>query len=103
MRKVTQNAVNAFMSQGTMSESNTMVSTNIDETMMYLHGHHIARIDHESGVISINSCGWMTNTTKERLNGIPGVSIKQKDFLWYLNGKQWDGNPIEVTPELINS
>ena len=39
----------------------------------------------------ITSAGWPTNTTKERLNGLNGVNIYQKDFQWYLNGEAWNG------------
>ena len=34
--------------------------------------------------------------TKERLNGLHGVSITQKNFIWYLNGKKWNGNLIKI-------
>jgi hypothetical protein len=42
-------------------------------------------------VLQISNAGWASNTTKERLNGIPGVHIKQKNWTWYLNGQEWDG------------
>jgi hypothetical protein len=38
----------------------------------------------------------MTTTTKERLNGLNGVNIHQKDFQWYLNGEAWNGVAILV-------
>ena len=36
----------------------------------------------------INHQGYKINSTKERLNGIPGVCIQQKKGIWYLNGKE---------------
>jgi len=44
----------------------------------------------------ITNAGWQSNTTKERLNGLSGVSIYQKNFQWFLNGKPWNGDWITV-------
>ena len=55
-----------------------------------LHGNTIAVID-ELGVLSVSNAGWASNTTKERLNGLPGVRVNQKNWSWYLNGTEWDG------------
>ena len=46
--------------------------------------------------LSITNAGWESNTTKERLNGLDGVSIQQKAGIWYLNGKEWEGELIDV-------
>jgi hypothetical protein len=59
-----------------------------------LHGNIIARW--EDGHIAITNAGWFTPTTKERLNAIPNVQIHQKDFMWYLNGRPWDGSWTKV-------
>ena len=56
-----------------------------------LHGNTIATID-ELGVLSVSNAGWASNTTKERLNGIPGVRVHQRNWNWYLNGVEWDGS-----------
>ena len=55
-----------------------------------LHGNTIAVLD-ELGVLSVSNAGWASNTTKERLNGIPGVRVHQKNWTWFLNGQEWDG------------
>jgi hypothetical protein len=60
-----------------------------------LFGNKIAAIESD-GRLWISNAGWDTKTTKERLNGLPGVSIQQKKGEWYLNGNQWDGNPTYV-------
>jgi hypothetical protein len=62
-----------------------------------LHGNEIAyRYNDPERTLSITDAGWQTNTTKERLNGIPNVHIHQKDWVWYLNGEEWNGNLIDV-------
>jgi hypothetical protein len=90
MRKITKEAVEKFLSKETFRKSNMSVEAGFEVWMLKLHGNTIATID-ELGVLSISNAGWASNTTKERLNGIPGVHIKQKNWTWYLNGEQWDG------------
>lgn len=102
-RKITQDAVNAFMSGGVgvkcngygaiFSRDNTVVhkGQGTGTTSLHLHGHLIAR-RFADGSIEIGAAGWLSNTTKERLNGIPGVHIQQKKGQWYLNGVEWDGS-----------
>jgi hypothetical protein len=67
----------------------------VHDGLMYLHGNLIAKYN-DMGRLEISNCGWFSPTTKERLNGLKGVSIEQKDFQWFLNGKLWDGSMIEV-------
>jgi hypothetical protein len=61
---------------------------------MYLFGNLIAV--NNNGVISVSNAGWESITTKERLNGIPGVNIKQSKGLWYLNGVEWNGKLTKI-------
>ena len=91
MRKITKEAVNKFLSREPFRKSNMSVEGGFEVWMLKLHGNTIATID-ELGVLSISNAGWASNTTKERLNGIPGVHIKQKNWTWYLNGQEWDGS-----------
>jgi hypothetical protein len=91
MRKITKEAVSAFLERKPFRKSNMSVEENGNEYRLKLHGNSIASID-ELGVLSISNAGWASNTTKERLNGIPGVRIHQKNWTWYLNGEVWDGN-----------
>lgn len=66
-------------------------------TIMKLHGNEIAyRYNDPKKTLSITNAGWATNTTKERLNSIPGVSIQQKAGVWYLNGQVWDGSLKDI-------
>lgn len=89
-RKITQQAVNAFLAGGNFKGSNTEVVTEDGYSYMYLFGNNIA-IKSDTGGIAIRNCGYKTNTTKERLNALPGVRINQKAGVWYLNGKEWTG------------
>lgn len=76
-----------------------MGNTSTDGNGYYLHGNKIAEWRENTGIDSlwITSAGWKSATTKERLNGLNGVSITQKDFEWYLNGKKWDGQWIRIS------
>jgi hypothetical protein len=66
-------------------------------TILLLHGNEIAyRYNDVDRTLSITDCGWQSVTTKERLNGIPNVQIQQRNFEWFLNGKQWNGNLIDI-------
>lgn len=38
----------------------------------------------------------MRTITKERLNALPYVNIVQRNYVWYLNGQEWDGNKIDI-------
>jgi hypothetical protein len=105
MRKITDAAVNAFMNKTPFSSSNTTVElqamfthsgkTFIDAVIMRLHGNVIAIWSKEQG-ICVTNAGWFSNTTKERLNGLPEVSIYQKKGEWFLNDKKWDGSLVNV-------
>jgi len=91
MRKITKEAVDKFLSKETFSKSNMSVEESYGVYKLKLHGNTIATID-ELGVLSVSNAGWTSNTTKERLNGIPGVRVHQKNWNWFLNGVEWDGS-----------
>ncbi|UZZ63862.1 hypothetical protein PSV6_2 [Pseudomonas phage PSV6] len=95
-RKVTQQAVNAFIAGRTgVFGGNTVVELSpLGEVLvMKLHGNAIARRDvGPFGTFEVRDGGWQSNTTKERLNGLPGVSVNQKQYVWFLNGAAWDGH-----------
>lgn len=97
MKIVTQKAVACFLNGRNAKFNNTEVVTENGVSKMYLFGNLIAKIDHSvGGVMRITNAGWDSNTTKERLNGLPNVRINQKNFEWYLNGKAWNGTWIDV-------
>jgi len=98
MRKVTADAVEAFMAGRTGKFSNTTVDVRPWQggqecVILALHGNPIARYPVAGGHDHMVVCdgNHQTNTTKERLNGLPGVRVHQKAGQWYLNGVAWDG------------
>jgi len=90
-RKITKESVSAFLDGRKFNKGNMSVEVESDCTKLKLHGNTIATID-ALGVLSISNAGWMSKTTKERLNGLPNVLINQKNWNWYLNGTEWDGS-----------
>ena len=90
MRKITQEAVDKFLSKTPFRKSNMAVVNDSGVYKLKLHNNTIASID-EFNMLSISNAGWRSNTTKERLNGLPNVRINQKNWNWYLNGQEWDG------------
>ena len=96
MIKITQQAVAAFKTfteqkggdaARTYSKSfgTTVVTHEKFVTKLVLHNNTIARHINGEG-LSINLCGWNTPTTRERLNGLPGVNLTTRKGQAYLNG-----------------
>ena len=97
MRKITKQAAEAFMDARPYKSSNTIVEVLPNVTILKLFGNKIAyRYNDPERTLSITNCGWQTPTTKERLNGLPNVSINQVKGQWFLNGKEWNGELIDV-------
>jgi len=92
MKIVTKNAVSCFLNGETKTFTNTQVVTENKLSKMYLFGNLIATLDHNvGGVMKISNAGWFSKTTKERLNGLPNVNVRQSKGKWYLNDNFWDG------------
>ena len=97
MRQITQQSVNAFLNAQKFNRQNMQVEVLPNVTILKLHNNAIAyRYNDPEKTLTISNCGWFTPTTKERLNALPNVSIQQKSFKWYLNGKEWDGSKIDI-------
>lgn len=98
MRKITEQSIEAFLNKGKLSKQNMNIFYDrYDQTSrMLLHNNCIATYDYDNKRLSISNCGWFTPTTKERLNALPNVHIQQKNFVWYLNGKEWNGQKIDI-------
>ena len=96
MSQITIDSIRAFRNGNNFKRGNTQVKTYAHSNYreLLLHGNVIAEMGEQGFFIS--SCGWETTTTKERLNGLPNVSIYQRNFQWFLNGKVWDGSRIKV-------
>lgn len=85
MKQVSIDVASAFENGKAKKSGNTQT----DGKSLWLHGNKIA--EHRDDGLYITNCGWQTKTTKERLNAIRGVRISQKNYVWYLNGEEWDG------------
>lgn len=97
MRQITEKACTAFMNAVKFKSANTEVEVLPNVTILKLFGNEIAyRYNDPDRTLSITNAGWMSNTTKERLNGIDGVHIQQKAGEWYLNGNLWNGKIIDI-------
>lgn len=96
-RKITIQACNAFINGEKFNKDNTTVEINsFGDVVMYLHGNQIAQKRKIENDLQITNAGWFYTTTKERLNGLPGVSVCQKKGVWFLNGNEWNGEWTSV-------
>lgn len=59
----------------------------IDRCLVFLHDNLIATLTPDE--VTVNNCGWRTNTTKSRLHVILrefcGACLSQSNFEWYLS------------------
>lgn len=90
MRQITFDIVNAFEGRRAKKINNTET----DGTRLWLHSNKIA--EWRGDELWISNAGWFSRTTKERLNGLTGVHITQKNGNWYLNGNFWGGEWTSV-------
>ena len=96
MRQITIDAIRAFRNGNKFKRANTEVEVypHSNFRRLKLHGNTIAELG-EDGLF-ITSAGWSTVTTKERLNGLPNVNIIQRNYQWFLNGEEWNGDWIKI-------
>lgn len=99
-RKITQAAVAAFYASKPFRSGNTSVELPPlgHVVVLKLHGNAIARGDvgNVRATLEITDAGWPTRTTRERLNGLDGVSLSLRRDQWFLNGQEWTGNWTRV-------
>ncbi len=93
MRKITKQAVNAFMAGDFFRLDNTEVYCEAGGTMvMLLHGNPIARRNGKD--VQVSTGGWGTRTTLERINAIlapAGRRAGKRNHQLQLDGQAWDG------------
>ena len=89
-RQITDEIIRAFLNGENKKISNSEVKADCKGVRMYLFGNLIA--ERVGNRIRITMAGYPTNTTRERLNGIPGVSLRQEKGIQYLNGKEINVN-----------
>jgi hypothetical protein len=90
MRQITRDIVQAFESRNELRIDNSRT----DGQSLWLFNNRIA--DWRADGLWITNSGWTSATTKERLNGLRGVHIQQVRGNWFLNGRAWDGEWINV-------
>ena len=95
-RQITKEIVKAFLNDEHKKVNNSKVVTDYASTRMYLFNNLIAIKTKSSGKIEISMAGYPTTTTRERLNGIPGVSLTQKNYKQYLNGQEIETDKFYV-------
>jgi hypothetical protein len=90
MRRITSQICHAFERGQALRIDNSRT----DGSALYLFNNRIAEF--RNGELWITNAGWASPTTKERLNGLRGVSVAQKKGQWYLNGHAWNGEWVHV-------
>jgi hypothetical protein len=90
MRQITQQIVNAFQNSRSLRIGNSR--TNGES--LWLFDNKIAEIRRDG--LWISNAGWKSTTTKERLNGLSGVNVRQQRGVWLLNDRVWDGRWVNV-------
>ena len=92
MRKIERQMNFAISNKGNWAGSNTSVSYNENTncSSVYLHGHQIATVDHNTNAVKLSSCGYTTVTTKSRLNALLsevkyGCRVFQKNWEWFVS------------------
>jgi len=96
MRKVHENMASCLMDMVGAKSGNAEVRQSIvsDYFVLTYRGNIIASWDGYH--LKITDAGWRTNTTKNYLNALPGVHIRQKNYEWYLNGEKWNGSLKDI-------
>ena len=57
-----------------------------------LHGTKVV-VFYPNGLVKLNSGGWQTSTTKDRINKYSPVKVYQKKGVWYLeDGTEFEDN-----------
>lgn len=93
----------AFLSKGRNKTQRTIANN----TLCYDRGDHIAIRLHCTDVVKVypdgtyvlNSGGWQTVTTKQRINTFSPANVYQKDWTWYL----WPGDTLFEDGIRVNS
>lgn len=73
--------------------NNTYAEIEYDDSVsIILHGTTVVRL-YPNGLVKLNSSGWRTSTTKDRINKYSPVKVYQKKHVWYLqDGTEFEDN-----------
>lgn len=81
MRKISQAIVKAIQNKEKLSQQNTVIHYSLTHEMsiVYLHGHEIAKVYHDENKVCACFCGYVTNTTRDRINAVlEGAGLNQR-------------------------
>lgn len=95
MRQITKNAIKAFYKKKNFKKTNTEVYVGEFTTQLRLYGNTIAILHHD-GLLEVSTCGYNTNTTRDRLSALKGVIVRTKLGQLYLNNVKWDGKLTQL-------
>ena len=94
MRKITEESIDAFYAKRRFKKRNMQVVVNDDEVLLLLHDNIIAKLVNDD--LFIDSCGWNSNTTRDRLNGLKNVWVRTQNGQMILNEQSWDGKLTQI-------
>lgn len=93
MRKTTERVYKAFMKKEKFKSSNTQVKIINNFSHLYLFDNLIAK-ETIYGIV-INSCGWNSATTAERLKPFVKIRLAKREFI--INEEfVWDGKDLNL-------
>jgi hypothetical protein len=101
MRKISEEACLAFNKNEQFYKDNTHITVDDNIVKLYLHGNCIAKKDLlNNNKLEIQTAGWFTSTTKERLNTLLRLNnlgtVYQRGTQWFYKGIEWDGSWMTV-------
>lgn len=98
MRKIEKEMLDAIRGKYNFRKDNTEVCISEDKKTckVYLHGNRVASFSYYNEVLTLNNCGYETNTTKSRLNVLLErllfldftTRVFQKNFCWYIGNEK---------------
>lgn len=95
MSKYVRPVINAFLK----GEAKRIKNTHAEKHKLYLHDNCIAFFENDD--LYIQTCGWNTVTTRDRLNMIPPINVFVKKGQLYIRLRntvfEWDGKLINIT------
>lgn len=106
-RKISEDSTQAFIKGRNFKRGNMEVVAEPGLVKMLLHGNKIAecyKIQNAEWVLTISDCGWVTDTTRERLNcllhniglGDYRVYKRQGEFFSYGSRKEFPGKQVFI-------
>lgn len=78
--------------QQRIGKTHTTVVDNTDQLVVTYHATQVVRVNKRSGIVTLNSGGWKTATTKNRMNQTSNqfqlnFGVSQKSGVWYVDCK----------------